>query len=96
MVSAVGHGELIPIAGGIVIIDGTTGKIVGAVGVSGAAADEDEYCALAGVEAVNALTRAISSRSNDDPQPSLLLRTIPAQHSCQTVVSARPTATVVM
>ena len=96
MVSAVGHGELIPIAGGIVILDSETGQVVGAVGVSGAAADEDEYCALAGVEAVNALTRATAttSRSND-PHPSLL-RTIPAQHSCQTVVSARPTATVVM
>ena len=96
MVSAVGHGELIPIAGGILIVDNETGQIVGAVGVSGAAADEDEYCALAGVEAVNALTRATAttSRSND-PHPALL-RTIPAQHSCQTVVSARPTATVVM
>ena len=94
MVSAVGHGELIPIAGGILIVDNETGQIVGAVGVSGAAADEDEYCALAGVEAVNALTRATTTAT--DNHPSLLLRTIPAQHSCQTVVSARPTATVVM
>jgi hypothetical protein len=44
--------QMAPFPGGIVIRE-REGKVVGAVGVSGASADEDEYCALAGVEAAN-------------------------------------------
>eukprot|EP00746_Dinoflagellata_sp_MGD_P115411 gnl/MRDRNA2_/MRDRNA2_51543_c0_seq1.p1 gnl/MRDRNA2_/MRDRNA2_51543_c0~~gnl/MRDRNA2_/MRDRNA2_51543_c0_seq1.p1 ORF type:complete len:187 (+),score=30.90 gnl/MRDRNA2_/MRDRNA2_51543_c0_seq1:62-562(+) len=42
-------GALAPFPGGVVIRDKTTNEVLGAVGVSGAAGDEDEYCALAGV-----------------------------------------------
>ena len=41
-------GKLAPFPGGVLIKNGC-GKILGAVGVSGASADEDEYCALKGV-----------------------------------------------
>lgn len=43
------EGELIPVAGGVLIKSATDGGIVGAVGVSGAAADEDEFLAIQGV-----------------------------------------------
>lgn len=39
-----------PFPGGVVIKAAEGGDIVGAVGVSGASADEDEYCALLGVQ----------------------------------------------
>ena len=37
-----------PFPGGV-LIKSTTGSILGAVGVSGASGDEDEYCALRGI-----------------------------------------------
>lgn len=40
-------GRMNPMPGGVVMK--TDGQVVGAVGVSGAAADEDEYCALCGI-----------------------------------------------
>ena len=40
---------LAPFPGGIVVRD-VEGNVVGSVGVSGAAGDEDEYIALAGVQ----------------------------------------------
>jgi len=42
-------GKVVPVAGGVLIMDGTT--IVGAVGASGATAEEDEACAIAGIKA---------------------------------------------
>ena len=42
-------GKLAPFPGGV-LIKNTQGKIIGAVGCSGAAADEDEYCCLKGIE----------------------------------------------
>ena len=48
MVSITG-GKLAPFPGGV-LIKNTEGKIIGAVGCSGASADEDEYCALMGIE----------------------------------------------
>lgn len=47
------EGELIPVAGGV-LIKSNDGHTVGAVGVSGAAADEDEYLAWMGVQALKA------------------------------------------
>lgn len=44
------QGNMAPFPGGIVIKT-NDGEIIGAVGVSGAAGDEDEHCALSGVEA---------------------------------------------
>ena len=42
-------GKVVPVAGGVLIIDGAT--IIGAVGASGATAEDDEACAIAGIEA---------------------------------------------
>lgn len=41
---------IIPVPGGVLIRDGG-GKLIGAVGVSGDTSDNDEICAVAGIEA---------------------------------------------
>ena len=41
-------GKMAPFPGGVVIKNANC-KIIGAVGVSGASGDEDEYCAIRGV-----------------------------------------------
>lgn len=43
-------GNLVPVPGGVLIRD-ETGKPVGAVGVTGDSSDNDEICAVAGIEA---------------------------------------------
>lgn len=42
-------GNVVPVPGGVLIMDGKS--IIGAVGASGGTADEDEACAVAGIEA---------------------------------------------
>jgi len=42
-------GKVVPVAGGVLIVNGET--IVGAVGASGGTSDEDEACAVAGIQA---------------------------------------------
>lgn len=42
-------GALVPVPGGVLVING--GTVVGAVGVSGDNSDNDEICAVAGIEA---------------------------------------------
>jgi uncharacterized protein GlcG (DUF336 family) len=42
-------GKVVPVAGGVLIIEGD--DIIGAVGASGATSDEDEACAVAGIQA---------------------------------------------
>jgi len=42
------RGPLVPVAGGVIVID--NGIVVGAVGVSGDASDNDEAAAIAGIE----------------------------------------------
>ena len=42
-------GKVVPVAGGVLIMDGNT--IIGAAGASGGAADEDEACVIAGIQA---------------------------------------------
>ena len=42
-------GSLVPAPGGVLILD--RGEVVGAVGVSGDLSDNDEICAVAGIEA---------------------------------------------
>ena len=44
---AITDGNMAPFPGGV-LLKSADGKIVGAVGVSGASGDEDEYCALRG------------------------------------------------
>ncbi len=43
------QGRLVPVPGGVLIQEG--GVLLGAVGVSGDTSDNDEICAIAGIEA---------------------------------------------
>ena len=47
--TAVSGGRLVPVPSGLLILE--QGEVIGAVGVSGDNSDNDEICALAGVEA---------------------------------------------
>jgi uncharacterized protein GlcG (DUF336 family) len=49
-VSQIATGGLVPAAGGVLVAD-KAGVLIGAVGVTGDTSDNDELCALAGVEA---------------------------------------------
>ena len=49
-VSAASQGRMIPSPGGVLMVNATQ-EVVGAVGISGDAGDEDEACAVAGIEA---------------------------------------------
>ena len=42
-------GKVVPVAGGVLIMDGNT--IIGAAGASGGTSDEDEACVIAGIQA---------------------------------------------
>ncbi|MDO9424951.1 heme-binding protein [Methylobacter svalbardensis] len=44
-------GNLMPVPGGVLIRD-TKNNVIGAVGISGDSSDQDERCAIAGIEAV--------------------------------------------
>jgi uncharacterized protein GlcG (DUF336 family) len=48
--ASVSGGRLVPGAGGVLIRD-SAGDVIGAVGISGDTSDNDEKCAIAGVEA---------------------------------------------
>ena len=47
--STMSQGKVVPVPGGVLIMDGN--EIVGAVGVSGGTAEEDEACAIEGIKA---------------------------------------------
>lgn len=49
-VNALTQGALVPVPGGVLILD-ATGHLLGAVGISGDTSDNDEACAIAGIEA---------------------------------------------
>jgi uncharacterized protein GlcG (DUF336 family) len=49
--SAASDGRLVPVPGGVLVLDEHS-NIVGAVGISGDTSDNDEICALAGIEAI--------------------------------------------
>jgi uncharacterized protein GlcG (DUF336 family) len=53
--AAVG-GQLIPVPGGVLVQE-DTGVVIGAVGVSGDASDQDEATAVAGIEAAGLVAR---------------------------------------
>jgi uncharacterized protein GlcG (DUF336 family) len=53
--NAMSAGRVIPLPGGVLIYD-ESGQIKGAVGISGAASDQDEACAVAGIEAIEMKT----------------------------------------
>ncbi len=48
--AAISQGRMVPVPGGV-IMRGTDGDIIGAVGISGDVSDKDESCAIAGIEA---------------------------------------------
>jgi uncharacterized protein GlcG (DUF336 family) len=50
-VNALAGGRLIPVPGGV-LIRSSSKTIIGAVGITGANSDQDEACAVAGIEAV--------------------------------------------
>jgi len=49
-VNTLARGALVPVPGGVLIQDGS-GALLGAVGISGDSSDNDEICAVAGIEA---------------------------------------------
>ena len=50
-VNTLARGAMIPVPGGVLIRDASR-ELLGAVGVSGDTSDNDELCALAGIEAI--------------------------------------------
>jgi uncharacterized protein GlcG (DUF336 family) len=48
-VNTLAQGRMVPVPGGVMILD-DNGTLLGAVGVSGDTSDNDEICALAGIE----------------------------------------------
>lgn len=48
-VNALVQGALVPVPGGVLILD-DSGGLVGAVGISGDTSDNDEACAIAGID----------------------------------------------
>ncbi|MEH6753890.1 MAG: heme-binding protein [Alphaproteobacteria bacterium] len=48
--AAASNGRIIPVAGGVLIMD-SDGNVAGAVGVTGDSSDNDEACAVAGIDA---------------------------------------------
>ncbi len=55
-INALAEGSLVPVPGGVLIRDG--GAIIGAVGVTGDTSDNDETCAVAGIEAAGLVADA--------------------------------------
>lgn len=47
--SVMSGGRVVPVAGGVLIVEGN--EIIGAVGVTGGTSDEDEICAIEGIKA---------------------------------------------
>jgi len=54
-VNALVQGALVPVPGGVLILD-TSGSLLGAVGISGDTSDNDEACAIAGIDAAGFIT----------------------------------------
>ncbi|WP_029057937.1 GlcG/HbpS family heme-binding protein [Stappia stellulata] len=44
-------GGIVPVPGGVLVRDGDGGAILGAVGITGDTSDNDEACAIAGIQA---------------------------------------------
>lgn len=57
--SVMSQGKVVPVAGGVLVMDSADGnEIIGAVGVSGGTAEEDEACAIAGIEAAGFVAKS--------------------------------------
>lgn len=55
-VNALAGGSLVPVPGGVLVTT-ADGEIIGAVGVTGDTSDNDEICAVAGIEAAGFVAR---------------------------------------
>ena len=49
--------KLVPVPGGVLVRD-TSGEVIAAVGITGYTSDNDEACAIAGIEAVSLVADA--------------------------------------
>ena len=57
--SVMSQGKVVPVAGGVLVMDGADGnEVIGAVGVSGGSAEEDEACAIAGIKAAGFIAKS--------------------------------------
>jgi uncharacterized protein GlcG (DUF336 family) len=56
-INTMARGQLVPVPGGVLIKD-KGGVLLGAIGISGDTSDNDEICALAGIEAVGLVANA--------------------------------------
>ena len=54
--AAASGGRIIPVAGGVLILDEKS-NVIGAVGVTGDSSDNDESCAIAGIEAAGLISK---------------------------------------
>ncbi|MBC93342.1 MAG: GlcG protein [Rhodospirillaceae bacterium] len=54
--AAASGGRIIPVAGGVLILDENS-NVIGAVGVTGDSSDNDESCAIAGIEAAGLISK---------------------------------------
>lgn len=61
--AAISQGRMVPSPGGVLIVVDADREVVGAVGISGDIGDNDEVCAIAGIEAVG--LSAIPGRVGD-------------------------------
>ena len=69
---AITNGKMAPFPGGVLVK--SQGQIIGAVGVSGATGDQDEYCAIKGVEKCFNLTTVPEKHSLDSAVDFLLAK----------------------
>jgi uncharacterized protein GlcG (DUF336 family) len=54
--AAASQGRMVPVPGGVLILDRSLG-VLGAVGISGDTSDQDETCAIAGIEAAGLMAQ---------------------------------------
>lgn len=56
------QGNIVPVAGGIVIRDPQTGSVIGSVGMSGDVSEKDEWCCVEGVKSAGLDCQAIKEK----------------------------------
>jgi uncharacterized protein GlcG (DUF336 family) len=61
-ISVASQGRIIPSPGGVIILNGDQ-EVLGAIGISGDSGDNDEACALAGIEAAGLSARPAAAKS---------------------------------
>jgi len=69
MTGAATQQPFVAVPGGVLFRDSHTSTVIGAIGVSGASADEDEHCAIVGAQACGFTTEPAKSSCNFTPEP---------------------------